>query len=229
MRPRLVIFDVDGTLIDSQAHIVGAMSRAFAGEGLRAPARAAILSIVGLSLPEAIARLTADHAPEAMPRVPALVAAYKDAFAVMRTDPTGAALSPLYPGARAALDALAARPDTLLAIATGKSRRGMAHVFDLHDMAGMFQSVQVADDHPSKPHPAMVEACLRETGVAEADAVLVGDTVFDMEMARLGGITGIGVSWGYHRPEALQAAGAAAVLERFDALIPLLERVWGGA
>jgi len=218
---RLVIFDVDGTLIDSQAHIVAAMQAAFAANALPAPDRAATLAIVGLSLPVAMARLAPDH-PEA--NAP-LVAAYKDAFTSLRSAPDGTSLSPLYPGARAALEAVAAEDHTLLAIATGKSRRGMEHVFDLHDLRHFFHSVQVADDHPSKPHPAMVEACLRETGVAASRAVILGDTTFDIDMGVAAGIHTLGVTWGYHPPEALSRAGAGALLDSFDALPAALDRL----
>ena len=217
---RLVIFDVDGTLVDSQAHIVAAMTEAFTANGLTPPDRARTLSIVGLSLPVAMARLAPDHAD----RIDALVEGYKTAFASLRKS-DGAALSPLFPGARDALDRLAAEDHTLLAIATGKSRRGLRHILDLHDLQGRFQSVQVADDHPSKPHPAMIDACLSETGVAAARAVILGDTTFDAEMARAAGIAALGVGWGYHPAAALDAAGAAEVLHSFDALPAALERV----
>ena len=218
---RLVIFDVDGTLIDSQAHIVAAMDAAFSAHALPPPARASTLAIVGLSLPVAMARLAPDH-PD---RQPGLVAAYKDAFASLRHSPDGAALSPLYPGALAALQALAAQDHTLLAIATGKSRRGMDHIFDLHDLRGLFQSVQTADDHPSKPHPSMVAACLRDTGTPPARAVILGDTTYDIDMGRAAGIHALGVAWGYHPPETLTASGATAVLHSFDALPMALDRI----
>ena len=222
---RLVIFDVDGTLIDSQAHIVAAMDAGFAANGLPVPDRAAILSIVGLSLPVAMARLAPDH-PEAQGH---LVEAYKDAFGALRRSPDGAALSPLFPGAREVLARLAAEDHTLLAIATGKSRRGMDHILDLHDLRGLFQSVQVADDHPSKPHPSMVEACLRDTGVAAGRAVILGDTTYDIDMGRAAGIHALGVTWGYHPPESLMRAGASHLLHSFDALPAALDRVMSPA
>jgi phosphoglycolate phosphatase len=217
---RLVIFDVDGTLVDSQAHIVAAMDAAFTANGLTPPDRARTLSIVGLSLPVAMVRLAPDH-PDL---TDALVEAYKHAFATLRIE-NGAALSPLFPGARAALDALRAEDHTLLAIATGKSRRGLLHILDLHDLHRHFQSVQVADDHPSKPHPSMIEACLSDTGVAPDRAVIVGDTTYDIDMARAAGIASLGVSWGYHAPDALTAAGAQDILHSFDALPAALHRI----
>jgi phosphoglycolate phosphatase len=218
---RLVIFDVDGTLIDSQAHILAAMDAAFAAHNLPPPPRAATLSIVGLSLPIAMARLAPDHSDHQA----TLVEAYKEAFGQMRRAPDGAALSPLFPGALAALQALAAEDHTLLAIATGKSRRGMDHILDLHDLRGFFQSVQTADDHPSKPHPSMVAACLRDTGTLPARAVILGDTTYDIDMGRAAGIHALGVAWGYHPAQSLTASGAAAILHSFDALPMALARI----
>lgn len=218
---RLVIFDVDGTLIDSQAHIVAAMQAAFDANDLPAPARANTLAIVGLSLPVAMARLAPDHPHAQAP----LVEAYKDAFATLRRSPEGAALSPLFPGARDALDRLAAEDHTRLAIATGKSRRGMDHILELHGFGDLFQSVQVADDHPSKPHPSMVHACLADTGVDPSRAVILGDTTFDVEMGVAAGIRALGVTWGYHPPGDLSRAGAAALLDSFDALPAALDRL----
>ena len=220
---RLVIFDVDGTLIDSQAHIVAAMNGAFGALGLVPPPREATLSIVGLSLPVAIDHLVPelDAATQT-----ALVEGYKQAFMQLRVE-NGAALSPFYPGARETLETLAARDDLLLGIATGKSRRGMDHLLAMHDIGSLFQTVQVADDHPSKPHPSMIEACLSETGVDTSHAVILGDTVFDMNMGHNAGIPAIGVGWGYHPAKNLIEAGARLVLDRFDQLEPALSDIWG--
>lgn len=220
---KLVIFDVDGTLIDSQAHILASMQAAFGACDLPAPTRGETLAIVGLSLPVAMARL----APERPDKTDALVLAYKSAFASLRQAGDGAAASPLYPGALEALQRLAARDEMFLAIATGKSRRGLDHVLSLHDIAPLFHSLQCADDHPSKPHPSMVERCLQDTGVAPEHAVIVGDTVFDVEMGRAAGIQAIGVDWGYHPSADLHAAGAARVLSRFDDLDTALSEMWG--
>lgn len=215
---RLVVFDVDGTLVDSQAHILAAMGAAFAALDLPVPDRVACLGVVGLSLPEAMARLApelsaADNA--------ALVAAYKDSFAGLRAE----TLSPLYPGAAEALRRLAARGDIVLGLATGKSRRGLNHILAAHGWRDLFQTVQVADDHPSKPHPSMLHACLSETGIAPGHAVMVGDTVFDMDMARAAGMPGLGVAWGYH-PAARLGPGA---IQDFTELDGALRRIWDGA
>ena len=143
---RLVIFDVDGTLVDSQALIIGAMAQAMEGAGLPVLDRDQVLSIVGLSLPLAVATLLPDQ-PEA--RQNEVVAGYRAAFMSRRMDDE----APLYPGARACLDALAGRDDLLLGIATGKSRRGLDAMLDHHGLRGHFVTLQTADNHPSKPSP----------------------------------------------------------------------------
>ncbi|MBF9028826.1 HAD-IA family hydrolase [Rhodobacterales bacterium HKCCE3408] len=222
---RLVIFDVDGTLIDSQAHIAAAMETAFSAHGMPTPPREDILAVVGLALPMGMRLLAPDASEETHA---GLTAAYRDSFGALRAKGE-ATLSPLYPGARAAIETLAARDDTLLGIATGKSRRGMAHMFDAHGLGPMFATVQTGDDHPSKPHPAMIEACLSETGIEAADAVIVGDTTFDMEMGAAAGIAALGVSWGYHPEDTLLAAGARAILRDFAELAPALDTLWSDA
>ncbi|SNR23850.1 HAD family hydrolase [Paracoccus sediminis] len=205
---KLVVFDVDGTLIDSQHHIHGAMTAAFQGAGLPPLPREAVLQIVGLSLPVAVAQLVPGQDAATQARI---VDGYRSAFMQARL----AQAAPLYPGARACLDMLAARDDVLLAVATGKSRRGLAAMIEAHGLQGRFVSTQTADDHPSKPHPAMLLRALNETGVDAADAVMIGDTSFDMDMARAAGMTGLGVSWGYHGQDVLVASGAAAVAADF--------------
>lgn len=219
---RLVVFDVDGTLVDSQNHIVGAMVAAFAAVGLRAPDRSAILSIVGLSLPQAVWRLAPHLSDQARA---AIVMAYRDHFAQGQA----CQLSPLFAGVREVLDTLAARDDILLGIATGKSRRGLDRLLDAHDLRGYFVTAQVADDHPSKPHPSMLRAALTETGMDLHAAVMVGDTTYDVEMARNAGIPAIGVAWGYHPAGALREAGASDVADDFTGLLQAVERIWENA
>ncbi|WP_299412851.1 HAD-IA family hydrolase [uncultured Sulfitobacter sp.] len=220
---RLVIFDVDGTLVDSQADILGAMRLAFEGEGLPVPTRSATLGVVGLSLDVLMPQLAPQSDAATLAR---LVQGYKDAYMTLRADKSSGVSSPFYPGARAVLDALHAQPDTLLGVATGKSRRGLDKLIEGHGLEGMFVTQQVADFHPSKPHPSMLMQALSDTGVAQADAVMVGDTSFDMDMAQAAGVTGIGVSWGYHGRVRLDAAHY--MIDAFDALPPLLQTIWKG-
>jgi len=221
---RLVVFDVDGTLVDSQNHIMEAMTEAFGATGRAAPSRADVLGIVGLSLQEALARLLPDD-PEAT--VTRAVEAYKAAYLRQRAarGPQGAA--PLFPGVRAALETLAAQEGVLLGAATGMARRGLDHVFAAHALDDLFTTRQTADMHPSKPHPAMLEAALSETGVAAGNAVILGDTSYDMEMGRAAGVTAIGVGWGYHAPAALKRAGARCVLDRCDQIVGAVDALWG--
>ena len=217
---RLVLFDVDGTLVDSQGDIVASMAAAFQAVGQDAPARAAVLGIVGLSLEAAMQRLLpgGDAACHAQ-----MVQAYKDSYVALRAAKS-AASSPLYPGARAVLEQLAQQPNMLLGVATGKSRRGLDALFDSHDLRAFFVTTQVADHHPSKPHPSMVLQAMAETGVGPQDTVVVGDTSFDMDMAQAAGARAIGVSWGYHP---LQALGAANhLISDFAELPPLLDQIW---
>jgi phosphoglycolate phosphatase len=218
---RLVIFDVDGTLVDSQADIIGAMQRSFSAQSLKTPPHADILSLVGLSLDVLMHKLAPDvgNATRA-----ALVQGYKDAYMELRAEQEGAVSSPFYEGARDTLEALHEVPNILLGVATGKSKRGLDKLIEAHNLQGMFVTQQVADFHPSKPHPAMLLQALSETGVDAANAVMVGDTSFDMEMASAAGIKGIGVSWGYHPVSRLSAA--QHLLSRFDALPALLTEVW---
>ncbi len=224
MELRLVIFDVDGTLIDSQDMIVTAMGQAFAAIGRPAPARSEALGGVGLSLELALARLAPDLAADGLAE---LVAAFRSAFLRLRAETGGEAAAPLYPGARAAIEALHARPEVLLGVATGKARRGLDHTFAAHDLDRFFITRQTADHHPSKPHPAMVRAALAEAGVDPARAIMVGDTTYDIEMAVSAGVAAIGVAWGYHEAAALVAAGAARVVEDFAALVPAIDQIWG--
>ncbi|MCG7628871.1 HAD-IA family hydrolase [Epibacterium sp. MM17-32] len=217
---KLILFDVDGTLVDSQGTIVSCMNEAFAGAGVEPPSRAAILSIVGLSLPQAMTRLAEDQSAQVQD---ALVEGYKKAYQAARLR-EGAAHSPLYPGARAVLDALHAVPEYILGVATGKSQRGLDALIEGHDL-GMFVTRQVADHHPSKPHPSMILAAMSETGIPPADTVMIGDTTFDMDMGRAAGVTTIGVDWGYHAAAHL---GADHMLAEFAALPDLLRRIWPG-
>ncbi len=214
---RLAIFDCDGTLVDSQADITLAMEAAFAAHALPAPPRAAIRRIVGLSLAEAIRRLS----PECDAETGAsLVQAYKDAFRARRT--SGVLEEPLYDGIAALIADLDAA-GWLLGVATGKSDRGLAHCLDRHGLTGHFITLQTADRHPSKPDPAMIEACLAASGATREHTVMIGDTAYDMAMAANAGVRAIGVDWGYHQAEDLLAAGAAAVAGSVGELRALLE------
>jgi len=216
--PRLIVFDCDGTLVDSLFAIQHAMEQAFGAVALDLPPAEAVRGIVGLSVPQAVAALAPGHPPETLA---ALDRAFRNAsLAYRRSNPD--ANGQLYPGTRAALERLNT-PETLMAVATGKARRGLEHVLDVFEMRPYFAATQTADDAPSKPHPGMLENCERLTGIMPARTAMVGDTTFDMAMARSHGCTAIGVSWGYHPVEALLEAGAHVVIDDFADLDGALE------
>lgn len=207
MTARLAVFDCDGTLIDGQASICEAMETAFTRHGLALPDRNAVRRAVGLSLPQAVRLLI----PQGEPSLHgAVVEAYKDAFRTARVE--GNLSQPLFDGM---VDLLAALTEQgwQLGVATGMSDRGLAHCLASHGIAGRFVTLQTADRHPSKPHPAMLEAALFEAATQAEDAVMIGDTSFDMEMAGAAGVRAIGVAWGYHHPDELAGAGAEFVAE----------------
>jgi phosphoglycolate phosphatase len=213
---KLVVFDCDGTLIDTQRLIVEAMIRAFSQLGMRPPSREAVLGIIGLSLPEAIRRL----APGCEAHVTQLADAYRSVYLEMRCRPEYS--EPLFEGARETLEVLAAHDDVVLGMATGKSRRGLAALLEREGLASFFSTVQTADDAASKPHPAMLRQAMAETGARPQDTVMVGDAGFDMLMARNARVMGIGVSWGYGDEEELFHAGAIHVAHSFSELAELV-------
>lgn len=214
---RLVIFDVDGTLVDSQAQILGAMRVAFSALGREMPDRKTALSIVGLSLAEAFERLMPDASGLEISKA---VEAYRNTFADARVR---GAKPELYEGIADVVTNLAAEDDTLLAVATGKSRRGLNALIESHGWQGTFISTQVADDHPSKPNPSMILRALSETGIDPYRAVMIGDTTFDLEMAQAAGVKSIGVTWGYHDAQALGIA--TTCVDTPAALIPAINKV----
>ena len=215
----LILFDVDGTLVNSQAHILSAMAETFNKTGLPQPDPSQIMAGIGLSLPILMHRLVPTATPE---QIDQLVENYKGAFVTLKSANNPEGLSPLYPGAKACLKELAQRDTWLLGTATGKSRRGLDHMINRHNWQQTFVTLQCADDHPSKPHPSMVLTAMAETGVGPERTVVIGDTTFDMEMARSAGTRAIGVSWGYHPSERLVEAGAFTVIDSFDVLPNLL-------
>ena len=214
---RLAVFDCDGTLVDGQAAVCGAMTAAFAEQGLVAPPSHAIRRIVGLNLPVAMRHLAPDQAPEIHAQ---LVAAYKQAFFRARTE--GRVVEPLFDGIRELLGSLHAG-GWQLGVATGKSDRGLTGCLTGHAIIDLFVTLQTADRHPSKPHPSMLEAAMAEAGTRPAETAMIGDTAYDIEMARAAGCRALGVAWGYHAPEELIAAGAEAVAGTPEELEDLLD------
>ena len=213
---RLAIFDCDGTLVDGQAAVCETMERAFGAIGAPPPDRNAIRRTVGLSLPLAVRQLMMDGREVDRLQV---VEAYKRLFRETRL--SGALHEPLFDGMADLLERLHA-DGWLLGVATGKSDRGLHACLDTHGIKHRFATLHGADRYPSKPHPAMLEAALAETGVDAGDAVMIGDTVFDILMACDIGVRAIGVDWGYHEAEELLEAGAVGVAQTMDELEKLI-------
>ena len=211
---RLAIFDIDGTLADSQHQIADHMGRAFAQVGLASPAPGAVRATIGLSLHKAIAQLDPSLSAAVNGEIEL---AYTTSFGAARL--SGQAPTPLYDGVHEMLTQLEADENMLLAAATGKSLRGLRAVLAEHGLERRFVSLQTADGHPSKPHPSMILAALAETGVEAAQAVMIGDTSFDMEMAHAAGVSAIGVAWGYHAAETLRCTALAQRMDDLPALI----------
>lgn len=209
-----MIFDCDGTLIDSQHVIFEAIGDAFTSLDMAPPSRGAVRAIIGLSLAEAFAVLAPDASSEAQFT---LAARYRDAFTQRRQ--TSKPEEPLYPGIKTVIAELGAQPDVALAIATGKARPGVDRLLKREGWEQAFVSIQTADLHPSKPHPSMIFHAMQETGADPSETVMIGDTTFDMDMARAARVAALGVSWGYHPVSELKRAGAHHVSHSTETLI----------
>lgn len=216
---RLVLWDVDGTLVDTQHIIVQAFTMACQALSVTPPSAATIRSGVGLSLVESVAHALPDLSPETHAR---LAGAYKDAYITLHAQPDYS--EDLFPGARQVLEDLE-QAGYLLGIATGKARRGADRFIAHHGFEGRFVTIHSADEGPGKPHPRMCLDALRETGVEAANAVMIGDTTFDIRMARAARMQAIGVSWGNHDPALLHEAGASHVIDSFDPLLEIVGRL----
>lgn len=216
MKGKLAIFDCDGTLVDSQANICLAMEHAFEQAGMNPPSRHSIRRIVGLSLVEIMRVLLPDSDASLHAE---MADRYRSSYLILRNN--GLEHEPLYDG-MAALLASMDESGWLLGVATGKSDRGLERCLDHHAIKGLFVTMQTADRHPSKPHPSMVYQALADAGVKAQQAVVIGDTVYDIHMGRAAGTRTIGVNWGYHPVEELREAGADAIAESMDELAALL-------
>ncbi len=214
---RLIVFDMDGTLIDGQHHIQSAMREAFGAVGLPTPPAAAVRSIVGLTLEDAFARLHPD--PESPAQHDELVERFKRAAIAQRFEKDYH--EPLYEGVKQVIAQLD-QPDVCLGIATGRARRGVDFSLELHALSHHFVTIQTVDNNAGKPHPEMLKNAMAEVGAAPEETVMIGDTSFDMLMARSARCRALGVAWGYHQPEELTGAGAEALAERFEDIPDLL-------
>jgi phosphoglycolate phosphatase len=214
---RLAVFDCDGTLVDSQHSIVAAMRAACAAHDLAEPPAERVRRVVGLHLLEAIRVLLPAAADAVLDRVHAsYIAAYQD----MRA--RGLVRDPLFPGARETIERLELA-GWLLGVATGKSHRGLLATLERHDMTGRFVTLQTSDRAAGKPHPEMLHKAMAEAGADASATVMIGDTTFDMEMARAARTRAIGVAWGYHGADELKESGADRIVSDFAELPAALE------
>lgn len=220
---RLAVFDVDGTLVDSQHNIVAAMTAAMAANGFAEPPALAIRRIIGLSMLEAVATLIPGAGADQHMKV---AMSCKAEFYALRARKDFH--EPLFDGAAEALAAFD-QAGWLLGVATGKSLVGVEAMLERHDLVGRFVTLQTADNHPGKPHPSMVRQAMSETGVPPEATVMIGDTAYDMMMGRSADVRAVGVAWGYHPPAELLAAGANAIVDTYSELPSVASQLIGRA
>ncbi|MCZ4282983.1 HAD-IA family hydrolase [Kiloniella laminariae] len=212
-RFKLVVFDFDGTLVDSQANIHSCMVQAFVANALPAPTIEQVRRIVGLKLEYAVAEILQQDGDWEL--ACAVSDSYRQAFIKARELPDFH--EPVFAGVREMLQRLSLS-ETLMAVATGKNLRGLQKSLAHHQFADFFVTLKTADDGPSKPHPEILIQAMKENGVEPADTVMIGDTTYDIEMARAAGAAAIGVSWGYHHQDELLKAGAHCIVQSCDDL-----------
>jgi phosphoglycolate phosphatase len=217
---RMVIFDLDGTLIDSVALIVETVTAAFNDVGQEVPDEKTIRSISGITLADAM-KILAPGADAA--RVEEIGHAYRARY---RTE-GGMEREPLFAGALAALDRLQAAAETILAVATGKGYNGAVTLLERHGIGGRFNSIETPTHNRGKPDPQMIETAMEKAGANRGMTAMIGDTVHDMRMARAAGVRAIGVAWGYHERSELLDAGADIIIDRFDQLDAALDQLLG--
>jgi phosphoglycolate phosphatase len=208
-RYELIVFDWDGTLMDSEARIVACMQRAASDVAMPVPTVAAARDIIGLGLPEAMQRLFPNAEGQA---AEALIDAYRSHWLGNQVN-----AATMFGGALELVAGLH-RGGCLLAVATGKSRRGLDKALDESGMADFFHATRCADETFSKPHPQMLQEILVDLDTGPGSAVVIGDTEYDMQMARAAGVDAVGVSHGVHASDRLMAQGAMAC---FDDLFQL--------
>jgi len=208
---KLVIFDFDGTLVDSRPLILESHRIVFSEFRLPAPSPAHSLSLVGKSLDVILAELAGPTAP-----ILEMVKAYDLLLPTLRADPVFSERP--FDGIDALLHELSRTTDIVMGIATGHRSDTIAPALQTLRWVEYFRTIQAADTAPSKPHPAMLLQALTAAGVEAKDAIFVGDTIFDMQMAEAARLRSIGVAWGHHGAERLTAAGARHVAGTVDEL-----------
>ncbi|MFC7049950.1 HAD-IA family hydrolase [Emcibacter nanhaiensis] len=214
---KLIIFDCDGTLVDGQHMILDSMRHASLACGVDYPGDEPVRRIVGLTLLRAIEDVFPDlHIDQHM----SLKDAFIERFQQLRAEDHE---EPLFEDVRETLEHLN-DDGYLLGVATGKSRRGLVNTLKNHDLEKYFITLNTADDGPGKPHPAMLQNAMRDAGADPEETVMVGDTTYDIQMAKAARVQSIGVSWGYHPEKELAQAGADHIIDRILHLPATLKR-----
>lgn len=216
---RLAVFDCDGTLVDSQYSHIAAMEAAFDAHRLARPDPRGVLRLVGLPLMETMKKLLPEDSPDTHSRIRE---GYRRAYTAMRL--AGEVREPLFPGALAGLNSLELA-GWVLGVATGKGRKGLLDTLAGHGLASRFMTLQTADVAQGKPSPDMLNRAMNDTGATPETTVMIGDTTFDMEMAQNAGTMAIGVTWGYHQPGELMAAGAHRIVTAFGEVPKAVEEL----
>jgi phosphoglycolate phosphatase len=208
---KLIVFDFDGTLVDSRSLILESHRIVFAQFCLPPPLPADSLALVGKTLDLILAQLAGPAAP-----IREMVNAYDLLLPQLRADPAFAERP--FDGIGDLLRDLTSAPNAVLGMATGHTSITVAPALAALQWRDFFRTIQAADMAPSKPHPAMLLQALEATGVKRENAIFVGDTTYDMEMARAAMVRSVGVSWGYHGAGLLAAAGAGRVADTVEEL-----------
>ncbi|WP_415903586.1 HAD-IA family hydrolase [Neptuniibacter sp. QD29_5] len=211
---KLLIFDWDGTIIDSAAKIISCMQLAAKDSGFYIPTDEEVKNIIGLGLPEAIKILIPDVDQDGIELMRQNYGRY---FLGNESTP-----SPLFPGAQKSLEQMHSK-GMRMAVATGKSRKGLNRVFAETGLGYLFESSRCADETISKPHPLMLEEILQETGVSASEAVMIGDTEYDLEMGKQAGMDVIAVSYGAHHLDRLKGYNPVLEVHKFPELENWLE------
>lgn len=209
---KLFVFDFDGTLSDSAQFICDTMKQAFNSHDKSPPSDHVVRQIIGLQLEQAI-RVIDQELSQA--DVVKIAKNYRDIYRTQRQK--GALTDSLFSGAQDVLELINVQ-DHLAGIATGKSRRGLEGDIERYQIAHYFIGYETSDHHPSKPHPAMLQSMIQQSGLNETDTIMIGDTTYDMQMAKSAGALAIGVSWGCHTVDQLKQAGADYIVTDFSQL-----------
>ena len=213
-----VIFDIDGTLVDSQNMIVQCLQLTCAQLGIACPeSRRQLLSGVGLPLPQAV-KVALPHVTD--DKIPQFIACFREHYVALMPDVLN--LQPLFDGALPALQRLQAA-GYRLGICTSKAQAGLDAVLDAHNIRHLFASIKTPDQGPGKPDPFLLNQAMAEMNVAPQKTVFVGDSTYDIAAGIAAHSKTLGVTWGYHTAAELKKAGANKIVDAMDQLVPAIE------